>query len=164
VRKYTNMRFEPAGITDDPELRIATSLVDYIFRRLAVDYLPVEERAELGVLSTAERMQPTLPGVEETATTSTGIVEAGSIDPVTATVLDGSLLDGSLLDAVVDPAVPAELPLAAAPTPTPAATGAQPLARTEPRDAPYCYQCGNAMQRAGSCYVCGSCGTTSGCS
>jgi hypothetical protein len=68
VRKYTNMKFEPAGITDDAELRIATSLVDYIFRRLAVDYLPLEERAELGVLSTAERMQPTLPGVEETAT------------------------------------------------------------------------------------------------
>ena len=72
VRKYTNMRFEPAGITDDPDLRIATSLVDYIFRRLAVDYLPVDERKELGVLSTSERMQPTLPGVEETATTSTG--------------------------------------------------------------------------------------------
>ncbi len=90
VRKYTNMRFEPAGITDDPELRIATSLVDYIFRRLAVDYLPLEERAELGVLSTAERMQPTLPGVEETATQSTGIVDAESIDPVTATVIDAS--------------------------------------------------------------------------
>src|ERR1019366_3180493 len=54
VRKYTNMRFEPAGITDDPELRIATSLVDYIFRRLAVDYLTLEERAELGILSTSE--------------------------------------------------------------------------------------------------------------
>ncbi len=76
VRKYANMRFEPAGITDDPDLRIATSLVDYIFRRLAVDYLPLEERAELGILSTAERMQPTLPGVEETATPSTGIVES----------------------------------------------------------------------------------------
>ena len=75
VRKYTNMRFEPAGITDDADLRIATSLVDYIFRRLAVDYLPVDERAELGVLSTSERMQPTLPGVEETATQSHGVVE-----------------------------------------------------------------------------------------
>ena len=81
VRKYTNMRFEPAGITDDPELRIATSLVDYIFRRLAVDYLPLEERAELGVLSTAERMQPTLPGVEETATPSTGVVEVDALEP-----------------------------------------------------------------------------------
>ena len=83
VRKYANMRFEPAGITDDPDLRIATSLVDYIFRRLAVDYLPLEERAELGILSTAERMQPTLPGVEETATPSSGIVEAGSTESTT---------------------------------------------------------------------------------
>ncbi len=90
VRKYTNMRFEPAGITDDPDLRIATSLVDYIFRRLAVDYLPIEERAELGVLSTSERMQPTLPGVEEIATPSSGIVESEAVDPVIATVVDGS--------------------------------------------------------------------------
>jgi ribonucleoside-diphosphate reductase alpha chain len=139
VRKYTNMRFEPAGITDDPELRIATSLVDYIFRRLAVDYLPVEERAELGVLSTAERMQPTLPGVEETATESVGVVDADAVDPVITTVVEGSA--------------------------TPEATSvAPPEARPELRDAPYCYQCGNVMQRAGSCYVCGSCGTTSGCS
>jgi len=159
VRKYTNMRFEPAGITDDPDLRIATSLVDYIFRRLAVDYLPMEERAELGVLSTSERMQPTLPGVEETATASTGVVEAESIDPVTATVIDGSASDAGAL------ASPDVVP---APGPVPqidnASLSDRLLARTEPRDAPYCYQCGNAMQRAGSCYVCGSCGTTSGCS
>ena len=77
VRKYTNMKFEPAGITDDPELRIATSLVDYIFRRIALDYLSVEERAELGILSTSERMQPTLPGVEEMATPSVGLVDDG---------------------------------------------------------------------------------------
>ena len=145
VRKYTNMRFEPAGITDDPDLRIATSLVDYIFRRLAVDYLSLEERLELGVLSTSERMQPTLPGVEELATTSTGVVE--SVDPVISTVVDGG-------------------------TPSSTESGIRRgdgdssslLARSEPRDAPYCYQCGNIMQRAGSCFVCGSCGTTSGCS
>ncbi len=77
VRKYTNMKFEPAGITDDPELRIATSLVDYIFRRIALDYLSVEERTELGILSTSERMQPTLPGVEEMATPSVGLVDDG---------------------------------------------------------------------------------------
>ena len=144
VRKYTNMRFEPAGITDDPDLRIATSLVDYIFRRLAVDYLPMEERAELGVLSTSERLQPTLPGVEETATPSPGIVESEAVDPVIATVVDGS---------APAPSVPAEArPVTDRP------------AWYEQRDAPYCYQCGNAMQRAGSCYVCASCGTTSGCS
>jgi ribonucleoside-diphosphate reductase alpha chain len=150
VRKYANMRFEPAGITDDPDLRIATSLVDYIFRRLAVDYLPLEERAELGILSTSERMQPTLPGVEETATPSSGIVESESVDPVTATVVDAS--------------APAPVQQVAAPVPSAPTTSGGPLARAEQRDAPYCYQCGNAMQRAGSCYVCSSCGTTSGCS
>jgi ribonucleoside-diphosphate reductase alpha chain len=153
VRKYSNMRFEPAGITDDPDLRIATSLVDYIFRRLAVDYLPVEERAELGVLSTSERMQPTLPGVEETATPSAGVVEA--IDPVVATVIDASAIDVGEGPSAAPAAVPGRVDHHSTD---------QLLARAEPRDAPYCYQCGNAMQRAGSCYVCASCGTTSGCS
>jgi ribonucleoside-diphosphate reductase alpha chain len=136
VRKYASMKFEPAGITDDPELRIATSLVDYIFRRMALDYLSVAERAELGILSTAERTQPTLPGVEEMATPSHGLSD-----------------DGPTVNVV-----------APAPAPASPAPGVQPLARAEQRDAPYCYSCGNAMQRAGSCYVCGSCGTTSGCS
>jgi ribonucleoside-diphosphate reductase alpha chain len=127
VRKYSNMKFEPAGMTDDPQLRIASSLVDYIFRRLALDYLSREEREDLGVLSTGERVQPTLPGVEEQATVSVGIES---------------------------PPPRREAP----------AASASPLGRTEPRDAPYCYSCGNVMQRAGSCYVCGSCGSTSGCS
>jgi ribonucleoside-diphosphate reductase alpha chain len=136
VRKYTNMKFEPAGITDDAELRIATSLVDYIFRRIALDYLSIEERTDLGILSTKERTQPTLPGVEEQSTPSANLVEDG-ISPHP------------------------EFTTAPATGPT---AGMQPLARAEQRDAPYCYSCGNAMQRAGSCYVCGSCGTTSGCS
>jgi ribonucleoside-diphosphate reductase alpha chain len=62
---FSNMRFEPAGMTDDPELRITSSLVDYIFRRMAVEYLPLEERKEMGMLTVDERIQPTLPGVEE---------------------------------------------------------------------------------------------------
>jgi ribonucleoside-diphosphate reductase alpha chain len=68
VRKYVNMKFEPSGMTDDADLRIATSLVDYIFRRLALDYLSPSEREDLGVLSTSERIQPTLPEVVEQAT------------------------------------------------------------------------------------------------
>ena len=68
VEKFTNMRFEPAGMTDDPDIRFATSLVDYIFRRLAVEYLDPDERRELGILTIDERLQPTLPGVEEAAT------------------------------------------------------------------------------------------------
>ena len=68
VETLTNTRFEPAGMTDDPDLRIASSIFDYIFRRLAVDYLSLEERSELNILTTGERTQPTLPGVEETVT------------------------------------------------------------------------------------------------
>jgi len=63
VERFANVRFEPAGMTDDPDIRIASSLADYIFRRLALDYLPFDERAQLGVFSAGERMQPTLPGV-----------------------------------------------------------------------------------------------------
>jgi ribonucleoside-diphosphate reductase alpha chain len=75
VRKYTNMRFEPAGMTDDPDLRIASSLVDYIFRRLAVDYMAESERVELGILTTGERLQPMLPGVEEATTRDEPVVD-----------------------------------------------------------------------------------------
>jgi ribonucleoside-diphosphate reductase alpha chain len=127
VEMYTNMRFEPAGMTDDPDIRFASSLVDYIFRRLAVEYLPYDERAELGILTIEERTQPTLPGVEEAATPTS----AGS-------------------EIIPDPAPPI--------------VAAEPAVEVTAKDAPYCFSCGNVMQRAGSCYVCTSCGTTSGCS
>jgi ribonucleoside-diphosphate reductase alpha chain len=129
VKQYVNVRFEPAGMTDDPDLRIAASLVDYIFRRMAVDYLPYDERSEMGILTTGERLQPTLPGVEEMATPSSSIV------------------DGHPEHAENHP---------------PAAIEAVLLPKSS--DAPYCYQCGIQMQRAGSCFACSSCGTTSGCS
>jgi ribonucleoside-diphosphate reductase alpha chain len=130
VRKYVNMKFEPSGMTDDAELRIATSLVDYIFRRLALDYLSRTDREELGVLSSSERIQPTLPEVAEQAT------------PTVNADVQPTLVDMS--------EKPAQQPTL--------------LNRDQQRDAPMCYQCGNAMQRAGSCYVCSSCGATSGCS
>ena len=78
VDMFTNMRFEPAGITDDPDIRIAASLVDYIFRRMAVEYLPYEERIDMGILTTGERSQPTLPGVEEASTVRESSVD---LDP-----------------------------------------------------------------------------------
>ena len=68
VEMFTNYRFEPAGMTDDPDIRFATSLVDYLFRRLAVEYLDLETREAMGILTVGERLQPTLPGVEESAT------------------------------------------------------------------------------------------------
>jgi ribonucleoside-diphosphate reductase alpha chain len=135
VSKFASTRFEPAGMTDDPEIRIATSLVDYIFRRLALDYLTYEQRLDLGVLSTNERTQPTLPGVEEATTPTSNTLDITS--------------GGSAI-----------APVTAVPT-TPAPTT---LSRQRPADAPFCYSCGNEMNRAGSCYVCSACGTTSGCS
>ena len=130
VRKYINMKFEPSGMTDDADLRIATSLVDYIFRRMALDYLSASEREELGVLSTGERLQPTLPEVVEQSTPTLGV----SVQPTLIEVGER----------------PAERPTT--------------IGRSQERDAPMCYQCGNSMQRAGSCFVCSSCGATSGCS
>src|SRR5436305_12272444 len=90
VEMYTNMRFEPAGMTDDPDIRFASSLVDYIFRRLAVQYLPQDERAELGILTIEERKQPTLPGVEE-ATTPTSSGSEIVPDPAPAPVVEPAL-------------------------------------------------------------------------
>jgi ribonucleoside-diphosphate reductase alpha chain len=65
VEAFVNMKFEPAGMTDDPDVRFAGSVMDYLFRRLALEYLSYDERAELGIFTVAERTQPTLPGVEE---------------------------------------------------------------------------------------------------
>ncbi|MDA8270197.1 MAG: vitamin B12-dependent ribonucleotide reductase [Actinomycetota bacterium] len=126
VKKYTNMRFEPSGITDDPDLRFAASLVDYIFRRLAIDYLSVEERTELGISTTEERTQLTLFGADNVAA------------------------DYTHIEAPVQGESQAKETLS--------------IPGASSKDAPYCYQCGNQMQRSGSCFVCPACGTTSGCS
>ena len=134
VETFTNMRFEPAGMTDDPDIRFASSLMDYLFRRLALEYLTYDERRELGILAVGEREQPTLPGVEEAA-----------IETV----------QGS--DTIADPPSIESAAELSARFDTPAAGPTE-------RDAPMCMTCGVAMSRAGSCFVCGSCGSTSGCS
>ncbi|MEY2436469.1 MAG: ribonucleoside-diphosphate reductase alpha chain, partial [Acidimicrobiaceae bacterium] len=143
VEAMTNMRFEPAGMTDDPDLRFASSVVDYIFRRLAVDYLSPAERAELNILTVNERTQPTLPGVEETVVETRQGQEIPADPPSIESA--SSLLD--LTDS--------------APSPEPEPV---PVPKVSHSDAPYCMQCGVQMQRAGSCHACPSCGSTSGCS
>jgi ribonucleoside-diphosphate reductase alpha chain len=161
VEAFTNTRFEPAGITDDAELRIATSILDYIFRRLAVDYLSYEERAELGILTTGERTQPTLPGVEET------VVETrqGQDVPADPPSIDSS--SPTLFDSAGAPKEPSLLERAGVTDPGKPAGNVNPAIRpvvASNVDAPYCMQCGVQMQRAGSCHACPSCGSTSGCS
>ncbi|HEY0517993.1 MAG TPA: vitamin B12-dependent ribonucleotide reductase [Ilumatobacteraceae bacterium] len=157
VEAFTNMRFEPAGMTDDPDIRFASSIMDYLFRRLALEYLTYDERAELGIFSIDERLQPTLPGVEESAIeTRTGTEIASdpksvpSADELVAQ-LDLGLASKAPNNDITNPAGIVR------PAPSP---------KSSPRqsDAPMCMQCGVQMIRAGSCHACPSCGSTSGCS
>jgi ribonucleoside-diphosphate reductase alpha chain len=146
VEAFTNMRFEPAGMTDDPDIRFASSILDYLFRRLALEYLSYEERAELNIFSVEERLQPTLPGVEESAVeTSTGT----EIVPDPKSVPSADDLARQMQLGVAPPAPVSDV------------SGAIPRPQS---DAPMCMQCGVQMVRSGACHVCPTCGTTSGCS
>ncbi len=147
VSKYINMRFDPAGMTDDADIRIAQSVMDYLFRRLALDYLPVEARSELGVFSAEERAAS---------------VAGGSYGSTDSSDVDVEALAQSV------PVASAPAPRAAAPA-APAATVGSSTELLEAMqgigaDAPLCMTCGTKMRPAGSCYVCEGCGSTSGCS
>jgi ribonucleoside-diphosphate reductase alpha chain len=156
VAKFTNMRFEPAGLTDDPDIRIASSVMDYIFRRLALDHLPYEDRAELGILSAAER------AAEVAGHDPAGLSE--EVDPVelaqSAAVEQPHHSERTVVPAPAQ-AQPDAAPFPPAPRSSTELIEAQ-LGRTA--DAPLCLTCGTKMRPAGSCYVCEGCGSTSGCS
>jgi len=158
VEAFTNMRFEPAGMTDDPDIRFASSIMDYLFRRLALEYMTYDERAELGIFSIDERLQPTLPGVEESLiTTSNGsefVTDPKSVP--SAGELAAQLRLG------VAPTAPNNDVTNPQGVARPADITAKPAVRHS--DAPMCMQCGVQMNRAGSCHACPSCGSTSGCS
>lgn len=146
VKGMTNVAFAPAGMTDDKEIQTASSLVDYIFRRLAKEYLSLDDQLELGLAS--------LEDFEAAAMQSQTSLLADDTDTAIPTMP---------MDVHHEPVIAPEPVVAPAPVATqasvPAAT-ASPAGET----APLCYSCGNQTQRAGSCYVCTSCGTTSGCS
>ncbi|KAB2380967.1 vitamin B12-dependent ribonucleotide reductase [Actinomadura montaniterrae] len=142
VEKFTNMRFEPAGMTDDPDIRMATSVMDYIFRRLALDHLPYDERAGLGIFTAEERA-----------------MQANGEDP--ATLHAEEEIEHETL------AQSAEITRPAVPAPAPEARSSMEVIESRQgrtADAPLCLTCGTKMRPAGSCYVCEGCGSTSGCS
>ncbi|MEV4691020.1 vitamin B12-dependent ribonucleotide reductase [Micromonospora echinospora] len=156
VSKFTNMRFEPAGMTDDSDVRMAASVMDYIFRRLALDFLPYDRRAELGIFTAKERAaqlaaeaEAEASGADLTAMASSAPVEAP--EPKTGPI-----------------AQPAqEMADVAAAKPAPAVGSSTELLEaviSKAADAPLCFTCGTKMRPAGSCYVCEGCGSTSGCS
>jgi ribonucleoside-diphosphate reductase alpha chain len=154
VSKFTNMRFEPAGMTDDPDVRMAQSIVDYIFRRLALDFLPFETRSALGIHSADERQRHLETGSYESSEEDVDVDVEG---------LAQSAPRAQELKAVVTPKAEVE---AVKPAPLQAHTSAE-LVEMQlgiQADAPLCFSCGTKMQRAGSCYICEGCGSTSGCS
>jgi ribonucleoside-diphosphate reductase alpha chain len=159
VAKFTNMRFEPAGLTDDPDIRLASSVMDYIFRRLALDHLPYEARAELGILSAAERT------AEVAAHDPAGL----SDDPDPTELAQSAAVEQPVHTERAVVPLPAQAPEPPVPPLRPAAG---PHSSTEliesqqgrTADAPLCLTCGTKMRPAGSCYVCEGCGSTSGCS
>jgi len=140
VSKFVNMRFEPAGMTDDPDIRMSQSIMDYIFRRLALDHLPLDKREALGIFTADER-----------AVTVTQQYETLQVEAAPAVDL-----------AVDEQSAPAgEMPAASS-----AHSSAELLEEITgtASDAPLCMTCGIKMRPAGSCYVCEGCGSTSGCS
>ncbi|WP_372432970.1 vitamin B12-dependent ribonucleotide reductase [Micromonospora vinacea] len=157
VSKFTNMRFEPAGMTDDPDVRMAASVMDYIFRRLALDFLPYERRAELGIFTASERAAQLRAEAD---------AEAAAVTGVELTAMASSApVETAKPEAVAQPAQ--EMADVAAAKPAPSVGSSTELLEAvigKAADAPLCFTCGTKMRPAGSCYVCEGCGSTSGCS
>ena len=134
VRSLKGTSFAPAGVTDDPEIRMASSITDYILRRLATDYLSFDDRLELGLASIEDmdlnKAQTSL--IEESVTvTAAAVEEKGNSEEVSLLEIEDNHENQTVIS---------------------------------DQTAPLCYNCGNMTQRSGSCYVCTSCGSTTGCS
>jgi ribonucleoside-diphosphate reductase alpha chain len=151
VQKFTNMRFEPAGMTDDPDVRMAQSIMDYIFRRLALDYLPFETRGGLGIYTAEERARELETGsyIEEGA--AEDFESLAQSAPVTPAPTEAGA------DEEVAVAIEAPAAVHSSTELLESITGSS-------ADAPLCMNCGTKMRPAGSCFVCEGCGSTSGCS
>ncbi|MEO6942124.1 MAG: vitamin B12-dependent ribonucleotide reductase [Terrimesophilobacter sp.] len=166
VEKFTNLRFEPAGMTDDADIRIAQSIMDYIFRRLALDHLPYETRAGMAIFTTAERTAQLDAGGYDATPGSPVPPEQGDVggDPQTVTPEIASAERQA--PSAKPPAVhsTAEHSTAVHSTAVHSTAELFELQQGMTADAPLCLTCGVKMRPAGSCFVCESCGSTSGCS
>jgi ribonucleoside-diphosphate reductase alpha chain len=180
VAKFTNMRFEPAGLTDDPDVRMAQSILDYIFRRLALDHLPFDVRADYGIYSATERQRQVetgsyLPSDDDADLTE--IAQSAPIEdrapkpgPAKAEIEakakakdDAKDRSSAAAGGDTDRSIRA---VSQAATPTRAGSSMEVLEAKvgHAADAPLCMTCGTKMRPAGSCYACEGCGSTSGCS
>jgi ribonucleoside-diphosphate reductase alpha chain len=152
VEKFTNLRFEPAGMTDDQDIRMAQSMMDYIFRRLALDYLPFEQRSAMGLYTAAERAAALDNGGEYAPVAAADTPKAPTA-PVAAAA------------PVTAPSKKADVKIEAAPLAATIGSSSDLLESMGIKsDAPLCMTCGVKMRMSGACFVCEGCGNTSGCS
>ncbi|MEO8106834.1 MAG: vitamin B12-dependent ribonucleotide reductase, partial [Actinomycetes bacterium] len=156
VKKFVNMRFDPAGLTDDADVRMAQSIMDYIFRRLALDYLPYESRTGLGIYTADERTRYVETGSYE-ADDSVGTSEAEAVAAELERLAQSAPVSQS-------PDIDELAPGAAAVSTAHSSTELLEALQGTASDAPMCFTCGTKMRPAGSCFVCEGCGATSGCS
>lgn len=136
IRSFSHMSFAPSGITDDADIRTASSIIDYIFRKLGKTYLSFDDQLELGLAS--------IDDMPEAQTTLLEVPTVETIPEPTPVVPVATVPVATAVQADVKPAAP--------------------KARKMDDAAPMCFNCGNQTQKAGSCYVCSSCGSTTGCS
>jgi ribonucleoside-diphosphate reductase alpha chain len=152
VNKFVNMRFEPSGLTDDPDIRMAQSIVDYIFRRLALDYLPYESREALGIFTVEERSAQVAQAYgSQMEIDVESLSQSVPVEEHATPLLEGSPAVGHGAGGRSLSSVHSSAELLEA-------------IQGKASDAPLCMTCGVKMRPAGSCYVCEGCGSTSGCS
>jgi len=165
VQKFTNLKFEPAGLTDDSDVRMAQSIMDYVFRRLALDYIDYDTRSALGIHSAEERQRYLDTGSHQPISKGSTAAELVETQPET-------LKEAATAEAATTTEVPADVSAeqaqadTAKPAPKAAHTSAELLEviTGSAVDSPLCMTCGTKMRPAGSCHVCEGCGSTSGCS
>ena len=167
VEKFTNLRFEPAGLTDDPDIRMAQSIMDYVFRRLALDYMDFESRSFMGIHTADERMRQLETG------SYAAPVDSESDEDVEEE-LEGFAQSANLAKKAEKPAgskfKAADVKSGSGAASAKVVEGVHSTAELMEKfagksaDAPICLVCGTKMRPAGSCYVCEGCGSTSGCS
>ena len=167
VEKFTNLRFEPAGLTDDPDIRMSQSIMDYVFRRLALDYMDFETRSFMGIHTADERMRQLETG------SYAAPVDSESDEDVEEE-LEGFAQSANLAKKADKPAgskfKAADVKSGSGAASAKVVEGVHSTAELMEKfagksaDAPICLVCGTKMRPAGSCYVCEGCGSTSGCS
>jgi ribonucleoside-diphosphate reductase alpha chain len=150
VTDFIGMSFAPAGVTDDPDIRTASSLMDYIFRKIAKIYLSLDDQLELGLVS--------MEDLEKSTNQSSFL---GNSEKESKEFNEPKFEDISEMQGIDDSyEVQKELPK------SDEIAQEVRISQTESHAeaAPLCFNCGNITQRSGSCYVCTACGSTSGCS